>query len=323
MWTLKNELKLCMIILSVILSSPSLAASAQQQVLISQTVQHEALDATTSGIVDGLANEGFIDKKNIILRIESAQGSVAVASQIASAFVSQSPDVVVGVGTLSAQSFIKDTNAVRLVFSTITDPKGAGLIRSNISGVSNFVPLEEQLKLFREIQPNLSRLGIIYNPSEVNSVSIVSVLEKVSKQLGITLIKQSVTRTTDIPQSITKIIGAVDAIFISNDNTALSAMQSIVNIATKYSIPVYVSDTDAVKCGCLAALGPNQYDIGKQTAKIIARVLRGEDINNIPVEFPKKTQLYINLDAAKAIKLRIPQSVISKADVVLGRDDGA
>ncbi len=271
------------------------------KILISKTVDHPAIDSTTKGIIDGLAKLGYEDKKGSEIRIESAQGNSVLASQIATKFVSQNPDIVVAVATLSAQSFIKYANEgrVKVVFSTVTDPLAANLVKSldrpgkNISGVSNFVPLEPQLELFKKLQPSLKHIGVIYNNSELNSRSIVKKLEILCPKMGLELTEQSIANTASAAQASAKIASEVDAIFISNDNTALAALHTIVASANKVGIPVYVSDTDAVKLGAKAALGPDQYEVGLQTARMIARVLEGEDINQIKVEFPEKANLVL------------------------------
>ena len=290
--------KLISIIMTLLISSNAFAA----KILISKTVDHPAIDATTKGIIDGLAKAGYSNEKGSEIRVESAQGNASLASQIASKFVSQKPDIVVGVATVSAQSFIKyaTEGRVKMIFSTVTDPLGASLVKSlevpgnNISGVSNFVPLEPQLELFKKLQPGLKRLGILYNPAELNSVSIVKKLEILCPKLGLVLVKQTIAKTSDAAQNAAKLASDVDAIFISNDNTALSALSSIIASAKRAGIPVYVSDTDAVKLGAKAALGPDQYEVGLQTARMIVRVLKGEDINKMKVEFPDKTTLVVN-----------------------------
>ena len=284
--------------MTLLISSNAFAA----KILISKTVDHPAIDATTKGIIDGLAKAGYSNEKGSEIRVESAQGNASLASQIASKFVSQKPDIVVGVATVSAQSFIKyaTEGRVKMIFSTVTDPLGASLVKSlevpgnNISGVSNFVPLEPQLELFKKLQPGLKRLGILYNPAELNSVSIVKKLEILCPKLGLVLVKQTIAKTSDAAQNAAKLASDVDAIFISNDNTALSALSSIIASAKRAGIPVYVSDTDAVKLGAKAALGPDQYEVGLQTARMIVRVLKGEDINKMKVEFPDKTTLVVN-----------------------------
>lgn len=305
-------------LLMIILTANSSGAT---KILISKTIDHPALDATTRGIMDELAKRGYKNGEGTEIRVESAQGNVPLASQIASKFVAQNPDIIVSIATVSAQSFAKYAREgkVKVVFSTVTDPIGAGLVQSldkpenNTSGVSNFVPLEPQLKLFKQVQPGLKSLGIIYNAGELNSVSIVKKLEILCPKLGITLIKQTISKTSEASQGATKLAAKADAIFVSNDNTALGALKTIILAAEKAGKPVYVSDTDAVKLGAVLALGPNQYDVGVQTGKMIDLILKGADINNTKVEFPEKTELVINLKAAEIAGIQIPSNLMQQA----------
>ena len=303
-------------------------AIVQKKVYISQVVEHPALNVTVKGIIDGLEKNGFKRNKNLNVRIESAQANAALASQIAVKFVNQNPDVVVGVGTISAQSFAKYAreNKAKLVFSSVTDPVGASLIddlkrpSNNTSGVSNFVALEPQLKLFQKLQPKLRRLGVLYNSGEINSISIVKQLEKLCPKVGINLLKQTANKTADVSQAAMKLSSQVDAIFISNDNTALGALQSVIKVTNKFKIPVYVSDTDAVELGALAALGPNQYQIGLQTGQMIAYILNGKNLNQMPVEFPSKTNLYINEEAAQLVGIKIPKEIKLQATRIIKKN---
>lgn len=290
-----------------------------KKILISKVVDHPALNATTQGIIESLADAGFKQGINLDLRVESAQANSAIAAQIANKFVAQNPDVVVGVGTLAAQSFIKPATLkkVNLIFSSVTDPIAAHLTGPRITGVSNFVNLEPQLQLMRSLQPNLQRLGIIYNPGEINAVSLVAKLEIVCTKLNIKLVKQAAAKTSDVAQSVAKLAGRVDAIFISNDNTALSGLQSIIRVAQLRMLPVYVSDTDAVAIGAVAALGPNQRELGRQTGRMIVQVLNGVAIEDLPIEFPQKLELVINLDAANKVGLSVPKSVLGNANKII------
>lgn len=309
-------------------ASSNLTSLAFKKVFISQVVEHPALNITTKGIIDGLEKNGFKRGVNLDIRIESAQANVALASQISAKFINQNPDVVVGVGTISAQSFIKYAadNKIKMVFSSVTDPLRANLVNaldspdSNTTGVSNFVDLEPQLKLFFKLQPKLRYLGILYNPGEINSVSIVTRLEVLCHKFGVILVKQTANKTSEVPQAATKLASSVDAIFISNDNTALAALQSIISIANKVKIPIYVSDTDAVELGALAALGPNQYQVGLQTGAMLARILNGKDLSAIPIEFPNEVDLYINEKTANIIDIIIPDSIKEKAAKIIKKD---
>lgn len=309
--------------LSLTLSlSTAFAAEPPKKVLINQFVSHPALNKTVEGIVGGLKQEGYKAGVNLDLRVESAQANSALASQISAKFVSQNPDVVVGIATLSAQSFSKYARSgqTKLIFSSVTSPIEAKLIQSintpgnNTSGVSNFIALEPQLELFKEIQPNLKRLGFLYNASEANSLSLIQQLKPLCAKLNIILVLQSANKTSEMAQAATKLANQVDAIFISNDSTALSALTPIIRAANQARVPVYVSDTDAVALGALAALGPNQYQVGIQTAKLIARVLKGEAISGMPVEFPKQRALYLNQTAAEKLGITFNPALKKKAN---------
>lgn len=288
------------------------------KVYINQLVEHPALDATTKGIIQGLSDAGYKEEENLDLIVESAQGNVSLANQIANKLISKNPDIVVGVATIAAQSFSKYARLgkTKLIFSSVTDPFDAGLVDStmkpgnNISGVSNFIPLEPQIEMFLKVKPGIKKLGFLYNPGELNSISLIDKLKAICPKYGIELVTVSASKTSEVAQSAAKLSSLVDAIFVSNDNTALSAFKTIVRAANNVSIPVFVSDTDIVKDGAVAALGPNQYDLGVQTAKMIVSVLKGKEIGVTPVEYPEKVELYLNPRAAKKIGIKIPVELI-------------
>ena len=316
------EMKLIYSFLILVLFSFAASADEMKKVFISKVIEHPAIDETERGIVDYLFEDDYFKVHKLDLRVSSAQGSSVLGAQIASKFVGNEPDVVVGIGTVSTQSLAKYAlnGQTKLVFSSVTDPLGAKLIASpgklqkNITGVSNFVDLEPQISLFKEVLPNLKFLGVIYNPSEINSYAINEKLNEICPKYGVTIVKVGATKTGEVPQAALSIIEKVDAFFISNDNTALSALPTIINIANKGKKPVFVSDVDAVGQGALLALGPNQYDLGRQTGKMIIDLLKGADPANIQVQYPLKTDLVVNLKAADAIDVTLPKSVLKKAD---------
>lgn len=314
------------LLFSNIVFGASVDKAKKVQVLINQTAKHPALDMAIKGIIASLSDSGYKVGDNLEISIEDSQVSAALSQQIASKFVGKAMEentVVVGVGTIAAQSFLKYTKLgkVKMVFSAVTDPVGAGLVNSiqkpggNISGVSDFVELEPQLILFKKLLPSLKKLGILYNPGDQNSVSIVDELEVLCPKYNLVLVKQTANKTTDIVQAATKLSQISDALIISNDNNALSAMQSVIK---SYNKPVFSSDTDTIDgTGAVAALGPNQFQVGWQTGKMIARILRGANIATEHVEFPQTTELYIDLKAAKKLGMVIPRDIIAQAAKVI------
>lgn len=299
--------------------------SPAKKLYIAQFTNHPALDQTRQGILDALNKAGYIINQNLEYKFESAEGSLGRSDQIAKNFVTERPDCLIAIGTPIGQSLAiesKNTN-IPLVFSSVTDPLSDKMIdnlfstNKNITGVSNFIELGEQIALFKKITPNLTKLGFIYNINEANSSKILMNLETIASQYNIQIISSVATKTTEIAEATEKLIGNVDAILISNDNTALAAFSTIAHIAREHQIPVYVSDIDIVNKGAIAALGPDQYEIGEQTGQIAAKILNGTKAKDIPVEFPKKQLLAINAKLAKELSIKIPQNLLAKASKVL------
>lgn len=289
--------------------------STNNIIYILQLVEHPALDATRQGIIDELKKAG------ITVNYEIAQNNSGLASQIAQKFISKAPRAVIGIPTLSAQALIAANRSANIpvLFSSVTDPLSSHLVSSlkkhkeNVTGVSNFVEPTQQFEAFKKILPNLKTIGIIFNPGEPNSITLNASMQKAAKAYNLKLIFVPANTSADVPQATRQLLSEVDAIFINNDNTALSAFNAITQIANNKKIPVFVSDTDMIAQGALAALGPNQYEIGRQTAKLLMQVLAGEKAENIPVLFPEQTELFINSKVAKELGISIPDSVMKEA----------
>lgn len=306
----------------------SASYAEMKKVYVNQIVEHPALDQTAKGIKDGLEKRGYKQGENLDFRVESAQGNIALASQISTKFVNQGADVTVGIGTPSAQSLVKAASEgkTKMVFSSITDPLSATLVtklsgsNNNVTGMSNKVDVVPQFELFKELLPNLKTIGFIYNPADANSIQQLDDVNVASKKLGLTIVPQAVNKTSDVPQAATRLAGKTDALFVYGDNTTLAALESVIMAANKEKKPVFVADTDAVELGALAALGPNQYDLGLDTAVMIADILDGKDINSIDVGFPNGLELFINQDAADKLGYTFSDEVKEKAAKVIKKD---
>lgn len=294
-----------------------------QVVSIIQLVEHPALNATRQGILDTLKAA----KVNLVIETEFAQGNPALASQIAQKFVSQKPDIMVGIPTTVSQALVaaNKKTQIPIVFTSVTDPVGSGLVKNinkpegNVTGVSNFVSSTDQFEYFKKVLPNLKTIGVIYNPGEANSVVLVQEMSKIAPKLGLKIVFASANSTSQVPDAARKLVDEVDAIFINNDNTALSAMDAIVKVATDNKKPVLSSDTDTVQRGVLVALGPNQYEIGKQTGKMILEILNGQSISSTPVQFPLQTETFLNQKKANELGIVFPKFVLEKANKVIDK----
>lgn len=299
MYIFKNVIKTAQFIFFAFFLSLTPLQSTPLHISILQVVEHPALNATREGLLEELKTLGY---KDLRVDFQSAQGNTALAAQIAQKFASNHPDVIVAIGTTAAQAALTATKGLKIpvVFSSVTDPLSAKLVGSlekpegHVTGVSNFISVEPQFRLFKRLRPELKTLGIVYNPGEANSVELLKVMEQAAKEMGLNLVTATAAKTSEVMTATQSLCGKADAVFINNDNTALAAFKSVTKAAQGCGIPAFVSDVDLVDQGALAALGPNQKDLGRQTARMIDRILKNPEAPLPAVEFPEKTEEYVN-----------------------------
>ena len=307
---------------AIVLAGP---ASAQDQPLVAVTaiVEHPALDATRDGVKEALAAEGFVDGKTITFVYESAQGSPATAVQIARRFVGEGPAVMVPVSAPSAQAVVAATREIPVVFSSVTDPVGAKLVTDaahpggNVTGMSNLTPIGRHLDLVREILPELKRLGVVHNPGEANSRTLLKALEAEAPARGITIVEAPAAKSADVQEAARSLVGRADAIYVQTDNTVVTALEALVQVGRENRLPVIAGDIDSVPRGAIAALGFDYRDVGRQTGRMVARVLRGEMPGDLPVEFAQTLELAVNPAAAAAMGVTLPEALVARADIVV------
>lgn len=301
MYILKNLKQTLQFLLFFSFAFISSLQSTPLKISILQNIEHPALNATREGLIDELHKLGYKKGENLILDYQSAQGNAALAAQIAQKF-SHDSDLIVAIGTKSAQAAMRATKELKIpvVFSSVTDPLAAKLVTDlkaptgHVTGVSNFIAPEPQFKFFKKCLPSLKHLGIVYDPGEPNSIALNSAMEKAAKEFGLQLVFVTATKTSDVLSASQSLCGKVDAIFVNNDNTALAAFNSVVKAATDCKIPAFVSDVDMMEQGAFAALGPNQVDLGRQTARMVDRIFKNPKAPLPAVEFPEKTEEYMN-----------------------------
>ena len=297
--------------------------AAEKTVEVTAIVEHPALDAVRDGVKDELKAAGFESGKNLKFEYQSAQGNNGTAAQIARKYVGDRPDVIVAIATSSAQAVVSATKDIPVVFSAVTDPVAAKLVKNwepsgtNITGVSDQSPLANQLDLIKKIAPNAKRVGVIYSPGEANSVAIVDALKKIMPAAGLTLVEGAAARTVDVPSATQSLIGKVDVIYAPTDNNVMSAFEGIVKIAQQAKIPVIAADTAAVKRGATAALGLNYYDLGRQTGKVVVRILKGEAPGKIASQTSTTFELYVNPGAAQKQGVTLSDDLVKSAKVVV------
>lgn len=297
----------------------SFAQDKVHQVAITAIVEHPALDTIRQGVIETLAKEGFEEGKNIKIDFQSAQGSTATAAQIARKFVGDKADIIIPITTPSAQPVVAATRAIPIVFSGVTDPVAAKLVKSwepsgtNVTGISDHKPIEPQLQLIQTLVPDVKAIGYVYSAGEVNSVTVLEELKAAAEKANIQIVPVAVQRSADIGTAARSLNGKVQAIYIAEDNAVVSAYESLHKAALEAKIPVIAADKDTVKRGALAAYAVNQYDIGAETGKVAARILKGEKAGDIATHDVNKMELSINQETAKALNITLPEALLKEA----------
>jgi len=295
------------------------AKAEEVKVAVTAIVEHPALDAARDGIKEALAEAGYKEGENLKFVYESAQGNPGTAAQIARQFVGDAPNVIVPISTPSAQAVVSATRDIPVVFTAVSDPLGAELIKDmekpggNVTGLSDMSPVADHVALIQEITPNAKSIGFIYNTAEANSVSTLAALKVEAEKAGLTIVESVATKSSEVQGAARALVGRVDVIYVPTDNTIVSAFEAAVGVAEEAKIPLYAGDTDSVNRGALAALGFNYFDVGKQTGEIVVRVLKGENPGDIPVRVAAGTDLVINQKAAAKMGVTFPESITSRA----------
>lgn len=289
---------------------------------ISQFAEHGSLDNCREGFIEGLKEEGFEEGKNLEIKENNADADPGTASQIAQSFVSDDVDLICAIATPSAQAAFNaamDTD-IPVIYTAVTNPQTAELADEDgnpvgaVTGTSDVLPVEEQLKMIREILPDAKTIGILYTTSEANSAASIEQYEKLAPEYGFELETSGVTNTSEVSLAASDLLGKVDCLTNLTDNTVVSALPTILDQANEKGIPVFGSEIEQVKLGCLAAEGLDYVSLGKATGKMAAKVLKGEaNAEEMPVETIEGSNLYINEKAAENLGITITEELLAEA----------
>jgi putative tryptophan/tyrosine transport system substrate-binding protein len=304
-------------------SSVYAAAPAKPALIgISKIVSHPALDAVEKGIQDELAAE----KVPAHFDLQNANGDQNTAASIANKFQSEHVNVAVGIATPTSQALVNTLKNTPVVFSAVTDPVKAGLVKSlkggtrNVTGVSDMTPVRQQIELLLRMK-KVKRLGHIYTSSEENAVVLAGVVKQACKDLHIEYVETTVSKSSEVKQAVQAIVRRVDALYISTDNTVVSALSAVCDVAMKNKIPVMSADpSSAEKFPVLAAWGFDYYKMGRVTGSMVAAILKGKKPEQMPTRFMTKASdvdLLINLDVAKKLGLTVPADLVKTANKVV------
>lgn len=311
------------ILMAVLLSAgwATFGFAKDYKVAVNQFVEHPALDAVLKGMQDYLKDNGIATD----FKVYNAQANMATANIIAKQMVGEKSDILVAIATPSAQACYTALNNAPaklkrpFVFTAITDPVAAGLVKDlkkpggNVTGVSDLLPVKKHLEMILEFKPDTKKVGVLYNAGEANSKATVESLKKLGKEMGLKITDATASKTAEVYQAAKSLVGRVDAVFIPTDNTIVSALESVTKIGIDNKLPIFASDVDSVKRGCVAAIGFDYYKHGYQTGAMLEKILKGTKPADIPVEFQKDLQLQINLKNAKLMGVTPPKSALDRA----------
>ena len=289
---------------------------------ITQFAEHGSLDNWREGFLEGLKEEGLEEGENLTVKVNNAASDMGTAAQIAQSFAADDMDLICAIATPAAQAAYNAAmdKGIPVIYTAVTNPEEAQLADSDgnpvgaVTGTSDQLPVEAQLKMIRELLPEAKTIGILYTTSEANSVYSISQYEKLAGDYGFTLETAGVTSTSEVSLAAADLLDKVDCLTNLTDNTVVSALPSILDAANKKNIPVFGSEIEQVKIGCLAAEGLDYINLGKETGKMAAKILKGEaSAEEMNYELLTDSSLYINQAVADNLGITIPDSMTERA----------
>lgn len=291
---------------------------------IGQFAQHGSLDNCYQGFVEGLAEAGLVVGENLKIDLQNAQADMGIAQQIAAQFASAKVDMMVGIATPMAQAcYNAAAGAIPTIFTAVTDPVAAGFASADgtaageVTGTSDALPIKAQLETIRAMMPEASKIGILYTTSEVNSISAIEIYKSLAGDYGFEIVESGISTTADIPLALDALLGKVDCLTNLTDNTVVSALALVLDKANAAGKPVFGSEIEQVKLGCVAAEGLDYIALGRQTGLMAAKVLKGEaKASEIPYEIITEPGLYVNTEALAKFGIVLSDELKARANEV-------
>lgn len=319
----KTLLLCCMACLMLVGCTKNEEEKPKFKIGVSQIMEHPSLNTIRESMLDELTLLGYTDE-NTIIDYKSAQSDQSTLNSIMQSFSGDNKDVIVAIASPTAMAAAPLSEKIPVIFSAVSDPVGAGLLSDpehpdkNITGTSDEIQVEKILALALQINPNIKTLGYIYNSGEPNSVSNLAKAQAFCDANGLNLETTTVVNLSDIQTATSVLASKVDAIFAPNDNTIASGIDALNIAAQQANIPVFVGADSMVSDGGLATIGINYEELGKETARMVAKVLEGTDIKDIPVKvFNTDLSTYINKTTAEKIGITIPEEILNASSTIV------
>ena len=291
---------------------------------IGQFAQHGSLDNCYQGFIEGLAEAGIVEGENLKVDLQNAQADMGIAQQIAAQFAGNRVDMMVGIATPMAQAcYNAASGSIPTIFTAVTDPVAAGFADANgkaageVTGTSDALPIKAQLETIRAMLPDAKKIGILYTTSEVNSVSAIEEYKALAPDYGFEIVESGISTIADIPLALDMLLSKVDCLTNLTDNTVVSALALMLDKANAAGKPVFGSEIEQVKLGCIAAEGLDYIALGRQTGLMAAKVLKGElKASEIPYEIITEPGLYVNPSVLKQFGIELSADLAARANEV-------
>ena len=297
------------------------AADGTKRIGIAKIVQHVALDDVERGIIDVIDEAGFA----VTYDLQNANGDVNTAAQIAAKYKDERVDLAVGIATPVALALANTIKDIPIVFGTVTDPLSTGLVTTldhgegNVTGMSDYVDTGTQVALFKDVA-GIKTLGYIYTSNEGNSISSLNLVQEACESLGLQLVTQAITNSSEVKAAAEAIVGRVDGIYLTTDNTVFSALASLVQVFGSAKKPIFSADvTGAQAGGILMASGFNYYKAGRATGEMCVQILNGAKPSELPVRFmtePSDSDLLLDLDTARNCGITFSEELLAQANMI-------
>lgn len=318
--------KIIRYVLALVLAFTSFAApvaNASEEtdlnVAIIQLVSHPSLDLIREGVVEGLEANGYIEGENMTLDYQNAEGDMNLLSTISQQVVSNNPDYIFAITTPVAQAVQNETSDIPIILTGVTDPLSVNLVDSldqpggNISGISDYVPLDVQFELVQAITPDVKKIGLLYTTSEDNSLTEMEDAAAAAEALGFETVLEGIDSAMDMQMVAQSLVNEVDAIYVGSDNTIASAFETLVDVSDAAGIPVYTGVEVMVEQGALAGVAMSQKQIGIQAADFLQKLLDGANISETAVEYVSDLTTVVNSETAERLGLTLPEDVLGEA----------
>lgn len=284
------------------------------KVAISQFVEHPSLNAVKDGIIAALADGGLVEGQNLVVDFQNAQADFNNLQPISQRIKEGKPDVAVGIATPSAQSLVDEITDLPVVFAAVTDPLDAKLVPTleapgaNVTGASDSNPdaIHQLMDFIAAEFPEVKKVGIVINKGEPNAVVMADTAKARLAEHGIELVEAAIANSSDIPIAAQSLVGQVDALYVTLDNTVVEAIDILIDVAYTHDLPFFTSDRDTVEAGAFATVGFKYYDHGYEVGEMLLEILKdGKNPGDMDVRKPQNLDFILNLGTAEEMGITV------------------